>query len=105
MRRTVKKLATGVEAPLVIDSTEANVIKEALEQYPGRAIVNSINMENGRLRIEAVLPLVRDRGELRWSRSPSTSPAWRVRPNGSWRSTIVVFTRSPSRNMGCVPRI
>ncbi|HWE60829.1 MAG TPA: methionine synthase [Chloroflexota bacterium] len=62
MRRTVKKLSTGVEAPLVIDSTEANVIKEALEQYPGRAIVNSINMENGRLRIEAVLPLVRDHG-------------------------------------------
>jgi 5-methyltetrahydrofolate--homocysteine methyltransferase len=62
MRRTVKKLATGVEAPLVIDSTEASVIRAALEQYPGRAIVNSINMENGRLRIESVLPIVRDHG-------------------------------------------
>jgi len=56
MRRLVKKLALQVEAPLVIDSTEAEVIREALEQYPGRAVVNSVNMENGRARIDAVLP-------------------------------------------------
>ena len=62
MRKTVKKLATGVDAPLVIDSTEADVIQAALEQYPGRAIVNSINMENGRVRIEAVLPHVKAHG-------------------------------------------
>ncbi|HEY7355124.1 MAG TPA: homocysteine S-methyltransferase family protein, partial [Ktedonobacterales bacterium] len=62
MRRTVKKLAMGIEAPLVIDSTEASVIQAALENYPGRAIVNSINMENGRQRIEAVLPLVKEHG-------------------------------------------
>jgi 5-methyltetrahydrofolate--homocysteine methyltransferase len=62
MRRTVKKLAMGIEAPLVIDSTEASVIQTALETYPGRAIVNSINMENGRGRIEAVLPLVKEHG-------------------------------------------
>ncbi|MFM9106635.1 MAG: vitamin B12 dependent-methionine synthase activation domain-containing protein, partial [Chloroflexota bacterium] len=30
----------------------------ALEQYPGRAVVNSVNMENGRARIEAVMPSV-----------------------------------------------
>ena len=58
MRTLVKKLALNVEAPLVIDSTEADVLKDALEQYPGRAIVNSINMENGRHRIESVMPLV-----------------------------------------------
>jgi 5-methyltetrahydrofolate--homocysteine methyltransferase len=58
MRRLVKKLALSVEAPLVIDSTEAEVIRDALEQYPGRAVVNSVNMENGRARIEAVLPHV-----------------------------------------------
>jgi 5-methyltetrahydrofolate--homocysteine methyltransferase len=62
MRLTVKKLSMGIEAPLVIDSTEANVIQAALETYPGRAIVNSINMENGRKRIEAVLPLVKEHG-------------------------------------------
>ena len=34
----------SVETPLVIDSTEANVIEAALEHIPGRGIVNSINM-------------------------------------------------------------
>ncbi|MDP9363836.1 MAG: homocysteine S-methyltransferase family protein, partial [Chloroflexota bacterium] len=56
LRKLVKKLALQVEGPLVLDSTEADVLKDSLEQYPGRAIVNSINMENGRARIEAVLP-------------------------------------------------
>ncbi len=58
MRRLVKKLALSVEAPLVIDSTEAAVIEQALCAYPGSALVNSINMENGRERIDAVMPLV-----------------------------------------------
>jgi 5-methyltetrahydrofolate--homocysteine methyltransferase len=62
MRRLVKKLALSVEGPLVIDTTEANVVQEALEQYPGRAIINSINMENGRTRIESVMPLVMAHG-------------------------------------------
>ena len=56
MAHIVKKLSMGVEAPLVVDATEAEVIKTALEIIPGRAIVNSINMENGRTRIEQVLP-------------------------------------------------
>ncbi|HEX9108858.1 MAG TPA: homocysteine S-methyltransferase family protein, partial [Longimicrobiales bacterium] len=56
MRRLVKLLAQGVEAPLQIDSTEYDVVEVALKQYPGRAIINSINLENGRKRIDAVLP-------------------------------------------------
>jgi 5-methyltetrahydrofolate--homocysteine methyltransferase len=62
MRQLVKKLEMGIEAPLVIDSTEAGVIQAALEAYPGRAVVNSINLENGRGRVEAVLPLAREHG-------------------------------------------
>lgn len=62
MAKTVKKLSMGIEAPLVIDSTEAEVIKAALEIYPGRAIINSINMENGRQRIEHVVPLAIEHG-------------------------------------------
>src|SRR5436190_17544647 len=58
MRRLVKKLSLSVESPLVIDSTEANVIEEALKACPGSALINSINLENGRERIEAVMPLV-----------------------------------------------
>jgi 5-methyltetrahydrofolate--homocysteine methyltransferase len=62
MAKTVKKLSMGIEAPLVIDSTEADVIKAALEIYPGRAVINSINMENGRQRIESVVPLAIEHG-------------------------------------------
>jgi 5-methyltetrahydrofolate--homocysteine methyltransferase len=62
MARVVKKLAMGVEAPLVIDSTEADVQRAALELYPGRAIINSINLENGLARIEAVVPLAVEHG-------------------------------------------
>jgi 5-methyltetrahydrofolate--homocysteine methyltransferase len=58
MRTLVKKLSLSVEAPLCIDSTEANVIEAALQACPGSAIVNSINLENGRERVEAVMPLV-----------------------------------------------
>ena len=56
----------GIEAPLVIDSTEPDVIQAALEIYPGRCIVNSINMENGRQRIESVLPLAVEHGAAVW---------------------------------------
>ncbi|WP_376794958.1 methionine synthase [Thermogemmatispora sp.] len=62
MAQTVKKLSQGIEVPLFIDSTEPAVIQAALETYPGRAVINSINMENGRERIERVLPLAREHG-------------------------------------------
>ena len=62
MAKVVKLLSMSVETPLMIDSTEAGVIASALEHVPGRAIVNSINMENGRKRIEEVVPLVKKHG-------------------------------------------
>ncbi|MDQ5824915.1 MAG: methionine synthase [Chloroflexota bacterium] len=62
MRTLVKKLSMSVEVPLMIDSTEASSLQAALEAYPGRAILNSINMERGREKIEAVLPLAREHG-------------------------------------------
>jgi 5-methyltetrahydrofolate--homocysteine methyltransferase len=64
MRTTTHTLQMSVEAPLVFDSTDAAVLQAALESYPGRGIVNSVNLENGRARCEAVLPLVRDHGCL-----------------------------------------
>ncbi|HTP08379.1 MAG TPA: methionine synthase [Anaerolineae bacterium] len=57
MKTVIKKLQMSVETPLMIDSTEADVIKTALEMNPGRVIINSINLENGRKRCDAVLPL------------------------------------------------
>ena len=62
MKKVVKLLSQSVELPLVIDSTEADVLRAALQVCPGRPIVNSINLENGRKRCEAVLPLCRDYG-------------------------------------------
>ncbi len=62
MSQVVRKLSQTVEAPLVIDTTEAEVLEAALEAAPGRVIVNAVNMENGRQRLDAMLPLVRDYG-------------------------------------------
>jgi 5-methyltetrahydrofolate--homocysteine methyltransferase len=62
MSKVVKLLSMSVESPLMIDSTEASVIEAALEHVPGRAIINSINMENGRKRIDAVVPLAKKHG-------------------------------------------
>jgi 5-methyltetrahydrofolate--homocysteine methyltransferase len=59
MRQTVKRLAGGVEAPLVIDSTELPALQAALETYPGRAIVNPGSLlDGGPERVQAVLELV-----------------------------------------------
>jgi 5-methyltetrahydrofolate--homocysteine methyltransferase len=62
MATIVKRLAQSVEAPLVIDSTEPRVIEAALKIYAGRAVVNSIHLENGRAKIDDVMPLVREAG-------------------------------------------
>jgi 5-methyltetrahydrofolate--homocysteine methyltransferase len=62
MSQVVKLLSMSVEAPIMIDSTEAPVIEAALEHVPGRAIINSINMENGRERIDKVVPLAKKHG-------------------------------------------
>src|SRR5437773_3408141 len=62
MSKVVKLLSMSVETPIMIDSTEAAVIEKALEHVPGRAIINSINMENGRERIDKVVPLAKKHG-------------------------------------------
>jgi 5-methyltetrahydrofolate--homocysteine methyltransferase len=62
MAKLVKLLSMSVELPLMIDSTEAPVIEAALEHVPGRAIINSINMENGRKRIDSVVPIAKKHG-------------------------------------------
>src|SRR5512138_2516259 len=59
MRALAKLLSQAVDAPLMIDSTEADVIEGALKVYPGRCIVNSVNLEKSGERVKKVLPLVR----------------------------------------------
>ncbi len=62
MRELVRRLAQSVEAPLMIDSTEPNVMEHALQNYPGRAILNSVNLEAGRAKIDRVMPLAIEHG-------------------------------------------
>src|SRR5512138_3194185 len=62
MRTLCRLLSQAVDAPLMIDSTEADVIESALKVYPGRCIVNSVNLEKSGERVKKVLPLVRRYG-------------------------------------------
>jgi 5-methyltetrahydrofolate--homocysteine methyltransferase len=58
----VKRLNTQINLPLMFDSTEYEVIEAALERYAGRAIINSINLEDGEERLSKVLPLAKKFG-------------------------------------------
>ncbi|HUO58330.1 MAG TPA: homocysteine S-methyltransferase family protein, partial [bacterium] len=62
MMAVIKKLALGVDTPVMIDSTEADVIEAALKIYPGRAMVNSINLEGDGSRVKRVCPLIKKYG-------------------------------------------
>jgi 5-methyltetrahydrofolate--homocysteine methyltransferase len=62
MGEVVKRISLTQPAPIQIDSTEPEVIRAALEQIPGRAIVNSVNLEAGRDRMDEVVPLASEHG-------------------------------------------
>ena len=56
MKAVAERVSLTQPAPIQVDSTEPEVIKAALEQIPGRAIVNSINLEAGRDKADVVDP-------------------------------------------------
>src|SRR3954452_12526852 len=62
MTSVLEKIATRVPAPVLVDSTEADVIEEALKRIPGKAIINSINLEDGEKRTAKVLPMAKKYG-------------------------------------------
>jgi 5-methyltetrahydrofolate--homocysteine methyltransferase len=65
MREVVGRLATAATLPLVLDSTEPGVIEAGLEMTGGRAVINSVNYEDGDgpdSRIARMMPLVREHG-------------------------------------------
>ena len=62
MNAVLEKIATRVPAPILVDSTEAGVIEEALKRIPGKPIINSINLEDGEKRTSLVLPMARRYG-------------------------------------------
>ncbi len=58
MLNLVKKLSLEIDAPLVIDSTDPDIIESAVTQIPGRPIINSINLEGDGSRFEKLAPLM-----------------------------------------------
>ncbi|WP_425956939.1 methionine synthase [Xylanimonas sp. McL0601] len=65
VREVVSRLASASTLPLVIDSTEPAVLQAGLELVGGRAVVNSVNFEDGEgpgSRFDTIMPLVREHG-------------------------------------------
>ena len=62
MEEVMKRFNTAVSIPLVIDSTEVNVIEVALKNYAGKAIINSINFEDGTEKADKILELAKKYG-------------------------------------------
>src|SRR5215475_5852082 len=65
MRELAGRFTTASTLPVMLDSTEPNVIEAGLEMLGGRCIVNSVNYENGDgkdSRIARVMPIVREHG-------------------------------------------
>src|SRR5512145_2128330 len=58
MIKLVKRLSLEIDAPLVIDSTDPKVITEAINQIPGRPIINSINLEGDGSRFHSLAPIM-----------------------------------------------
>jgi 5-methyltetrahydrofolate--homocysteine methyltransferase len=59
MRKVVKKLEMGVDVPLVIDTTELDVLEIALKTAPGRCLINSTHLEAGRAKADKIFGLAK----------------------------------------------
>ena len=62
IRRFLEVVIKKVRVPLMIDSTDHKVIEVALTYSQGKAIINSINLEDGEERFQHVVPLARRYG-------------------------------------------
>ena len=55
-------LTKKVKAPIMVDSTDDRVIEVALKRLQGKSIINSINLEDGETRFQAIVPLAKRYG-------------------------------------------
>jgi 5-methyltetrahydrofolate--homocysteine methyltransferase len=65
MREVASRFATASTLPLMLDSTEPQVIEAGLECLGGRSIINSVNFEDGEgpaSRFARIMPIVREHG-------------------------------------------
>jgi 5-methyltetrahydrofolate--homocysteine methyltransferase len=61
-REMISRLITTVRCPLVIDSTTPESVQVALENLPGRSLVNSINLEDGGKTLGRICRLAKKHG-------------------------------------------
>lgn len=59
MRKLVKRLSLEVPVPLIIDTTELEVLEAALRSYPGKSLINSTNLESGETKARSVMQLAK----------------------------------------------
>lgn len=59
MHAMIKQVAPRLPMPLVLDSTEPDVIEEGLKTAPGKCLINSINLESGEEKARKVLGLAK----------------------------------------------
>lgn len=62
MQQSLSKIVRQNTLPVVIDSTEINVLESALKLYGGRPIINSLNLENGEERADKICRLAKQYG-------------------------------------------
>jgi 5-methyltetrahydrofolate--homocysteine methyltransferase len=62
MRTLLGMFAESIQLPVVIDSTTPEVIEDALRRYPGRAMINSINLEDGGENLHRICRLAKTYG-------------------------------------------
>lgn len=60
MRTLVKLVASAVEVPFCLDSSNPAVLAAGLEVVPGKPLINSVSGEGHKL--DTILPMVKDRG-------------------------------------------
>lgn len=62
MKQAIYEVTSTVDCPLCIDTSNAQVMEEALKIYPGRALINSISLE--KVKIEEMLPIAKKYGAM-----------------------------------------
>lgn len=62
LTKLVKLMNRDVSTPLCIDSTSVETIEEALKCYGGKALINSINLEDGGAKADKILALAKKYG-------------------------------------------
>ena len=62
IKQFLEKLTSKIKSPIMIDSTDIEVIKEAIKLCPGKIIINSVNLEDGEGKFNDISPIIKSFG-------------------------------------------